>query len=88
VAENLIPHRLGQQRVELAKVAEHDVAAEIPGESSRVNHRAGQASGMVGSLQQEPIPASQSLELSRAGQPAGAGTDDHDPSRLHRLTKR
>ncbi len=79
MVEHVRPHHLLQQQVELAEVTEHDVAAKVPGEAGGVAHRARQAAGVVGCLQQQPVAMPQPLQLARTGQAAGTGADDDDP---------
>jgi hypothetical protein len=76
VVPELIAHHLGQQRVELAEVAEHHVATEVPGEAGAIDHRPGKAAGIVLALQDQPVGVPQPVELTRARQAARPGADD------------
>ncbi len=76
MVQDVVAHRLGEQRVELAEVAEHDMAAEVPREPGRVDDRGGQAAGALRALEDHPVAMAEPLELARAGQPARAGADD------------
>ena len=81
------PIDLVQQRVELAEVAEHDVAAQIPGEAGRVDHRGGEPAGVVGALEDQPVSVTEAVELTRARQATRARADDHDATRRHAARK-
>src|SRR5207248_11735371 len=67
VAEYFLAHHLLQQRVELAKMAEYHVAAQVPGETGGVDDRGGQAAGARLSLKYQPIMVTQPLQLAGTG---------------------
>lgn len=75
---DLVAHHLRQQRVELAEVAEHHMPPQIPGEAGRVDHRASQTPDLGRRLEDAPVRVPEALQLTGAGQPAGAGADDRD----------
>jgi len=77
---------VGKQGVELAVMAEDDVAAEVPGEALRVDERGRLAARVAVALEQLPVGESEPLELSRAPEAARACADDRDavrPARSH-----
>ena len=75
-------HRLSEQRIELAVVAEHDVAAEVPGESGRIDDRTRQSPDHRAALVHTPVAMPEALELTGGPQPTGTGADDGDPGCL------
>ena len=88
VAEHLV-----EQPVELAEVAEDDVAALVPGEAGRVDLRAGVAARDAGAFVDRPVVVAERAQLSSTGQPARAGPDDDDarcpvPPHGHRMLGR
>ena len=76
VAEGLV-----EQAVELAVVAEDDVAALVPREPCRIDVGGRVPAGMVGCLVDRPVGVAQPLELVTAGQPARSGPHHGDVPR-------
>jgi SAM-dependent methyltransferase len=62
------------------------VATEIPGETSRVDHRRGEATGMSRLFKNQPVAVTQAVELASTGQTARPRPNDQDPRRGHALT--
>ena len=56
MVQHLVAQHVEQQAVELAVVAEHHMAAPVPGEPRLVDHRSAETTRVVGGLEhQHPV---------------------------------
>lgn len=78
MAVDLVAHDVLEQAVELSEVAEDDVAAVIPGEPLRIEHRGGEAAGVRTAFQDAPPVMPQTLEFTTTTQTAGPGSNNGD----------
>jgi hypothetical protein len=77
--ENLVPHHVIEEGIELAEMAENHVAAHVPGKPLRITDRGSQAPNLFAGLENHPIGVAERLQLPRTRQPARPRPDDYCP---------